>query len=86
MTAELWRHKPVVKEAVEYTGSNAGEVITWAGLRAYHEGGRLLIVTPQGDLEPQVGDYIVRGIEGEFYPVPRSIFLGSYEPVGEGSS
>lgn len=85
MTAQLWRHKPVTKEVIEYTGLNARDVIAWAGDRAYVEFGRLVIRTPQGDLLPAIGDFVVRGIEAEFYPVPRSIFLGSYEAVGEGS-
>jgi len=83
MTAQLWRHLPVVKEVIEFTGDNADEILAWAGERAYVEGGRLVIRTPQGDLTPNIGDFVVRGIEGEFYPVPRSIFLGSYTPVGE---
>lgn len=84
MSAQRWRHLVIVKEASEYDGWNAGDVIAWAGDRAYVEAGRLLIKTPQGDLEASVGDFVVRGIEGEFYPVPRSIFLGSYELVREG--
>jgi hypothetical protein len=80
--AQLWRHKPVVKEAIEWAGDNAAAIIEWAGDKAYMELGRLVVRTPQGDMIPAVGDWVVRGIEGEFYPVPRSIFLGSYEFVG----
>jgi hypothetical protein len=29
------------------------------------------------------GDYIVKGINGEFYPVKPDIFEKSYEPVGD---
>jgi hypothetical protein len=84
VSAQLWRHKPVVKQVIEYDGTNADAIVTWAGDRAYRDDvDRLVVRTPQGDLLPSIGDYVVRGIEAEFYPVPRSIFLGSYEPVGE---
>lgn len=81
---ERWRHLPVEKQVMEYTGSNADDIVAWAGDRAYVEvpHRRLVVKTPQGDMIPAIGDWIVEGIEGEFYPVPRSIFLGSYEPVG----
>lgn len=78
---EVWRHLPVEKQAIEYTGDNGAEIVAWAGEKAYIQLGRLVIRTPQGDLTPAVGDYVVRGVEHEFYPVPRSIFLASYEPV-----
>ncbi len=80
---QLWQHLPVIKEAIEWTGDNAAEILGWAGDKAYlEELGRLVIRTPNGDLIPAVGDFIVRGIEGEFYPPPRSIFLSSYRWLG----
>lgn len=85
MSAQLWQHKPAVKEAIEWTGDNAAEIIEWADGKAYEEAGRFIVRSPQGDLVPAVGDWVVRGIEGEFYPVPRTIFLGSYEYVGDRS-
>lgn len=85
MSAETWVHLPIEKQVIRWTGSNGAEIVAWADGKAYMEFGRLVVRTPQGDLIPAVGDYVVRGIEHEFYPVPQSIFLGSYEPAGEGS-
>ncbi len=83
MTVELWRHKPVVKKAVEWTGDNAAEVIEFAGDKAYLDEMRSLVVcTPQGEMIPAVGDWILQGVEGAFYPCPGPIFLASYERVG----
>jgi hypothetical protein len=85
MTVRRWRHLPVIKEAVEYTADNAAEIVHWSLGRAYTEADRLIVVTPGGDLECSPGDFVVRGIEGEYYPVPRSIFIGSYEPMADPS-
>lgn len=83
---ELWRHKPIVKQVIQYTGDNDRDIVAWGDGKAYIEvPGRLVIRTPQGELVPTVGDYIVRGVEDELYPVPRGIFVASYERVGERS-
>jgi hypothetical protein len=42
---------------------------------------RLGIKTPEGYLEAEPGDYVVRGIMGEFYPVKPDIFEATYEDV-----
>lgn len=84
MSVQVWRHLPVEKQVIEFTGDNSAEIRIWANGRAYLDDlNNLAIRTPQGDMTPAVGDYIVCGVEAEFYPVPRSIFLASYEPVGE---
>jgi len=43
----------------------------------------LWIKTKEGDLKAQVRDYIMKGIEGEFYPCAESIFLKSYDEFNE---
>lgn len=37
------------------------------------------VMTPEGWMNADYGDYLVKGIEGEYYPVKRSIFEKSYE-------
>jgi hypothetical protein len=39
------------------------------------------IKTLEGSMEVRIGDYIIRGIEGEFYPCKPSIFEATYEAV-----
>ena len=39
------------------------------------------IVTPEGVMTAQIGDYIIKGIKGEFYPCKPDIFEATYEKV-----
>ena len=47
--------------------------------------GALMIRTLEGDMKVALGDYIIRGVQGEVYPIKDSIFRETYEPV-EGES
>ena len=44
--------------------------------------GDLMIRTLEGDMRATYGDYIIRGGQGEFYPIKESIFLETYERMG----
>ena len=84
-----FRKKPVVIEAMEFTGSPrvATQIIDWAlasdGTIRYHSGPRecLSINTLEGTMTADVGDWIIRGVQGEFYPCKPDIFEATYEPV-----
>lgn len=41
----------------------------------------ILIATLEGNMKASVGDYIIKGIKGEFYPCKPEVFLASYEPA-----
>ena len=45
------------------------------------EDGSLRIVTLEGVMTCEVGDWLIRGVEGEFYPCKPAIFDATYEPV-----
>lgn len=89
-----YRKKPVVVEAFKYDGDlldSSGHfyVPDWA-VRAYEHRelffkgqAQLFIHTLEGDMEAQVGDYIIKGIKGEIYPCKPDIFEKSYEPAEE---
>ena len=47
--------------------------------------GALMIRTLEGDMKVSLGDYIIRGVQGEVYPIKESIFRETYEPA-EGES
>lgn len=48
----------------------------------YYQGpGELYIKTLEGDHHASVGDYIIRGVAGEFYPCKPDIFARTYEAV-----
>jgi hypothetical protein len=41
----------------------------------------LKIFTLEGPLMASIGDWIINGVQGEFYPCARDIFEQTYEPV-----
>ena len=43
----------------------------------------LVIHTLEGDMEASIGDYIIKGVNGEFYPCKPDIFAKTYEEVTE---
>ena len=42
---------------------------------------KLIIPTLEGDHEASVGDYIIKGVQGEFYPCKPDIFKQTYEKI-----
>ena len=88
-----YRKKPVVIEALRYTGKNHEEVGEFAGFSAaLTANGELVIKTLEdGELNHAVhvaspGDWIIKGVKGEFYPCKPDIFEQTYEPVAEGQA
>jgi len=86
MTA--YRKKPVVVDAFRVGSVPYKKLAEWCGgtpLRG--ESNRILgivIPTLEGDMRANDGDYIIRGVQGEFYPCKPEIFDATYEPVGDG--
>lgn len=84
-----YRKRPVEVDARQLLGSEDGEpareLATWCRgwLGGTFDEPRIVIPTLEGDMRASVGDWIVRGVEGEFYPVAPSIFAKTYERVGE---
>lgn len=92
LQASKFRKKPVVIEAIQWTGSNLLQVIQHTGLNvsANHfkwneyedlvsrEG--LKIFTLEGKMTAEIGDWIIKGVKGECYPCKPDIFELTYEP------
>ncbi len=78
-----YRKKPVVIEAVLYDGTNtAARWVNEHGGNTYHdECGLFLIRTLEGDMRADQGDWIIKGVMGEFYPCKPDIFAATYELV-----
>ncbi|GIO09726.1 hypothetical protein J31TS6_57540 [Brevibacillus reuszeri] len=81
-----YRKKPVVIEAVQNKGRfNGEEVREFMGLEPkkfyQHADGKISIHTLEGTMIANVGDYIIRGVKGGFYPCKPDIFEATYEPV-----
>jgi hypothetical protein len=88
-----YRKKPVVIEAMRlgaYTlGLKGGEVWQWMT-----DGGAVFtmdqmdpgpafmrIGTLEGEMTAQIGDWIIKGVQGEFYPCKPDIFDATYEAL-----
>lgn len=81
-----FRKKPVMVEAVQWTGANSGDVQSFMGYHDYRwssirDDADLIVHTPEGNRLASRGDWIVRGIAGEFYPCKPDIFEATYEPA-----
>ena len=81
---QKFRKKPVVIEAMQLTRENGPEVWEWADSKPFYEGGEvtgLSIYTLEGRMKAEFGDWIIKGIQGEFYPCKPDIFEATYEQV-----
>ena len=85
-----FRKKPVVIEAFQLPGllESPAAFMEWADevglLDIDYESGRdatLIIHTLEGSMTAQPGDWIIKGVQGEFYPCKPDIFQATYEPV-----
>jgi hypothetical protein len=82
MKARNFRKKPLVIQAMRYTrvALEAEAVAKWSGGKQTDDG--LIINTLEGELLANYGDWIIKGITGEFYPCKPDIFAATYEEVG----
>ena len=77
-----YRKKPVVIEAVQWTGGNAVKMADFMDNHDFHHSrGNLFIRTLEGLMTASKDDYIIKGVEGEFYPCKPDIFKKTYEVV-----
>lgn len=76
-----YRKKPVVIEAIEWTGDNGGEVDLFCCGKAALTSPTMqfVIQTLEGAMRANIGDYIIKGVKGEFYPCKPDIFAATYE-------
>lgn len=82
-----FRKKPVIINAIQWTGKNWQEVLDWInswgtdshGASCLH--GVVTISTLEGEMTASHHDFIIRGLQGEFYPCKPDIFDASYELV-----
>jgi len=78
--------KPVVIEAMQFTNEMKDRVFNFVSCNRYadfdEQGNPVLkIQTLEGDMTASLGDWIIRGVAGEFYPCKPDIFSASYDPV-----
>ena len=76
--------KPVEIEAIQYLTDNHQEVRAFIGIfpHIYDEQEQIIIIrTLEGDHMVKHGDYVIKGIAGEFYPCKPDIFKDSYTEI-----
>ena len=81
------RKKPIITEAMQFLDSNHDIVAKWCNGLVYNRADNLepsiQIMTLEGIRTARVGDYIIKGSNGEFYPVAPLNFLKNYEVIEE---
>lgn len=78
-----YRKKPVEVDAVQWTGNNVDEIEEFGSLDVWFNENELYVITLEGTMKASVGDYIIKGVHGEFYPCKPDIFAKTYEEVEE---
>ncbi len=84
-----YRKKPVVIEAIQLNPENCESIVNWIGhSHAYsdEESTCYIEIDKRGTAERMTaynGDYIIKSIDGEFYPCKLDIFEETYEKVEE---
>lgn len=78
-----FRKKPVVVEAIQFSGDNTveiAELLGWECTDGDHSES-IIVETLEGDVTANVGDWVIRGVMGEGYPCRDDIFRLAYDPV-----
>lgn len=95
MSAGDFRKRPVVIQAWQATGTREMiRIVKWIesheGSAAYRTpvnfGPAIDILTLEGTMECSKDDWVIRGVQGEFYPCKPDIFDTTYEPVQRAGS
>jgi len=85
-----FRKKPVEIEAVQFTGDNGDAVVEFTegagrleSAQCHGDGPPYLVLidTLEGRMAAGRNDWIIRGVQGEFYPCKPDIFEATYEAV-----
>lgn len=84
-----FRKKPVVIDAIRWTGDNYDEINNWTDSRF-----QMITLPDQPEMTARIydvlhetwvllrdGDWVIRGVRGEYYPCANDVFESTYEPV-----
>jgi len=78
-----FRKKPVVIEAEQFIATRQKPPFFYEGNPVQLIQGEPHVQTLEGQLRVSDGDWIIRGVKGEFYPCKPDIFAATYETVEE---
>lgn len=84
-----FRKKPVIIDAIQISKNNLDDVRDFMGGEAHRNidfainygAGWVSITTLEGRMVANPGDWIIKGVKGEFYPCKPDIFEATYEEV-----
>jgi len=80
-----YRKKPVVIDAMQFTDETKDQVlnfVTCTCCPSYRKNKPVIIIhTLEGDMTAELGDWIIKGVQGEFYPCKPDVFKMTYEKV-----
>lgn len=85
MTVAKYRKKPVTVDAMQWTGPFDNYLLQefcghWVSIV---DGRRPLVTSLEGAMTVSPGDWVIKGVKGEFYPCKDDIFKLTYEQVQE---
>jgi len=82
-----YRKKPIVVEAIRFDGYNHRILLSWSDGAVVsakpHKVDYFMVQveTLEGTMDGVVGDWIIKGVKGEFYPCKPDIFEATYEKM-----
>ena len=93
-TPQRFTKRPVTIEAIQYDEHDPTPAIEWirdndgsawleTRIATASRPAVIAIETLEGTMNAQPGDWIIRGVQGEFYPCKPDIFEATYEPAAE---
>lgn len=82
----LARKKPIIVQALQWTGDNKKAIEKFMEDYKYapvfpKSRKTVIIYTLEGDIAARKGDFIIKGVRGEFYPCKPEVFIQTYEQV-----
>ena len=78
---KTYRKKPIEVRALQYDGENYADIVAFVGNNGTRKNVGTLVYTPEGWVPFVKGDYIIRGVAGEYYPCKPDIFAKTYDEV-----
>jgi hypothetical protein len=84
-----FRKRPLIVEAVQFTGQNCYQILQFVGRERELQSGiceisptdQPVIPNPRGDMVASPGDWVIKGVAGEFCACKPEIFAASYTPI-----
>jgi hypothetical protein len=82
MEVLIAQKKPVQVKAIQYTGENSDDIFKFCPKAKWGLGKEsIYIESLEGNMRVEVNDYVIQGVEGEFYPCKPIIFNKTYDIV-----